>query len=205
MSEKRISPFFQDTILYARQLSASCAYTIPKIINKKEQLVIGLIYTALIVEKLAIHYDIFTKEKRKQYKHYFPHPEFYPNNFLVPTNIPLDVDKSYTQEHTIIHNPLYVFIITNIIIENVEEIYSWSHKIKALAYESSLPSDLIDLDDSVNFFEERKASLFGLESGFYKLCRNDKYLNSIKHKLEEMVFKADKELASKYDEKKKKV
>ena len=204
MSKKPKSPFYVDTLLYAKHLSASCAYTVPKIINKKEQLAIGLIYTALIIEKLAIHYDIFTKEKRKQFNHYFLPSDFYLNNFLVPSNIPLDVDKSYTQEHTVIHNPFYVFVMTNIIMNNLEEIYSWSHKIKALAYESSLPSDLIDLDDAVNFFEERKANLFGLESGFFKLCRNDKYLNSVKHKLEEIVFKSDKVYSSRYDDKKNK-
>ena len=202
MSEKPKSPFYVDTMIYARHLSASCAHTIPKIINKKEQLAIGIIYTSLLVEKLAIHYDIFTEEKRKQFKHFFLPADFYINNFLVPTNIPLDVDKSYTQEHTIIHRPFYVFEMTNIIFNNLEEIYSWSNKIKALAYESCLPSDLIDVDDAFNFFEERKANLFGLESGFFKLCRNDKYLNSIKHKLEEIVFKSDKEYASKHDDKK---
>jgi hypothetical protein len=199
MSEEK-SPFFYDCIIYADKISDSCAYAVPRLINKKEQLVIGILYTAFIIEKLAIHYERFDEEARKTYAHYFSPAFFWQNNFIVPDNIPFDVDKSYTQEHVLVHNIFYVSTMADIISRDLDEIKKWGAKIKALAYEYSCPSDLIDVDDANNFFEEKFGDLFGLESGFYKLCRgNDDYILSIKHKLEEIVYKSDKEFSSKYE------
>tara|TARA_B110000003_G_scaffold245473_1_gene255288 strand:- start:64 stop:720 length:657 start_codon:yes stop_codon:yes gene_type:complete len=199
MSEEK-SPFFYDCIIYADKISDSCAYAVPRLINKKEQLVIGILYTAFIIEKLAIHYERFDEEARKTYAHYFSPAFFWQNNFIVPDNIPFDVDKSYTQEHVLVHNIFYVSTMADIISRDLDEIKKWGAKIKALAYEYSCPSDLIDVDDANNFFEEKFGDLFSLESGFYKLCRgNDDYILSIKHKLEEIVYKSDKEFSSKYE------
>ena len=200
MSEEE-SPFFQDCMIYADKISDNCAYVVPRLMNKKEQLVIGILYTAFIIEKLAIHYGRFDEEARKKYDHYFSPAFFWQNNFIVPDNIPFDVDKSYTQEHLLVHNIFYVSIMADIISGDLNEIKKWGAKIKALAYEYSYPSDLIDYDDANNFFEEKFNDLFGLESGFYKLCRdNDEYISSIKHKLEEIVFKSDKQYSSRYAE-----
>ena len=199
MSEEK-SPFFYDCVIYADKISDSCAYAVPRLINKKEQLVIGILYTAFIIEKLAIHYERFDEEARKTYAHYFSPASFWANNFIVPDNIPFDVDKSYTQEHVLVHNIFYVSTMADIISRDLDEIKKWGAKIKALAYEFSCPSDLIDVDDANKFFEEKFGDLFGLESGFYKLCGgNDDYILSIKHKLEEIVYKSDKEYSSKYE------
>ena len=44
--------------------------------------------------------------------------------------------------------------MADIISGDLNEIKKWGAKIKALAYEYSYPSDLIDYDDANNFFEE---------------------------------------------------
>ena len=200
MSKDEKSPFFYDCMIYAREISKNCAYTVPRLINKKEQLVIGVLYTAFIIEKLAIHYERFDEEARKKYDHYFSPSFFWQNNFIVPDNIPFDVDKSYTQEHVLVHNIFYVSTMADIISRDLDEIKKWGAKIKELAYEYSCPSDLIDPGDANNFFENKFNDLFGLESGFFKLCRgSDEYILSIKHKLEEIVYKSDKQYSSKYD------
>lgn len=197
MSEEK-SPFFYDCMIYADKISDNCAYTVPTQINKKEQLVISILYTAFIIEKLAVHYRRFD---RKEYKHYFPPAFFWQNNFHVPDDIPFDVDKSYTKEHVMIHDIFYVSIIADIVSKDLDEIKKWGKKIKALAYEYSYPSNLVDTVDVNNFFEERFNELFGLESGFCKLCRgNDEYILSIKYKLEEIVYKADNKYFSRNEE-----
>ena len=67
----------------------------------------------------------------------------------------------------------------------------------------SLPEylNLIVLSRLTSFLED-KSDLFGFNSGFFKLCQeNDKYLETIKHNLEEIVYKSD----TRYREKNKQV
>ena len=199
MSKDANTAFYWDTVRYANGIAEQCAYTVPRIVDKKEQLSLGIIYLSFIIEKLSIHYGKFD---HKKHKYYFMSRTFWMNNFFVPRNIPLNVHRSYTEEHLSIHSISYCALMADIIGDDWPEVHKWGKKIKALAYKSGPPSNLIDTEEANNFFDDNEADLFGFNSGFFKLCQeNDKYLETIKHNLEEIVYKSD----TRYREKNKQV
>jgi len=167
------------------------AHVVPRGINKKEQLVLGLFYLYFVIEKLGLNL------KPRSYAN--AGHGFFLNSIFIP--------KTYFEIEEDIHKISYISEVEKIIAKEaryVEAIPKWLERIKSDGYSAAkIYFSIKEFTNSKYQYiqdfcrDQNTQELNGSKSPLHIIFQDEVYLSSIQKELERVVVQANKNFAQK--------
>ncbi|HJO14570.1 MAG TPA: DUF6804 family protein [Candidatus Pacearchaeota archaeon] len=175
-----------DRDLYTIKISEQIAGVVPLNLNKREQMVLGLIYLFYAIENLA---KIHNEEKFAN-----GGTGLFLNTVFIP--------KNYVVINDYLHSPLFIYEIEQIIKKNCtsKSISACLNRVRDevilsvkpyFSYDDFKESGYQFIQDYCSSLDLDAPELFGFENGFFRLCRDESFTKQVKGELIKILEEAD--------------